>query len=427
MDLVIFLVISLFAILVYGVATTIEDRLRRQARLSPAGLIQAIQQDLRVEGIDRASEHGLVGRLGHTSLALEVEPYAGKEGVVATLKRRDLPFSLINRAPQEGQPAPRPQPVSGVGDPAFDACFLVEGDLGAALATLSPERRRTLVAGLNRPGVARVDLRRGLLDARLLGTWDDSHLIAAAVRALAQITEELSPPSDVNAALLQIARHDPAPARRLRALVVLSARVPWATWGPVLESLAGSDAPLLRLLHAIGTGDLEALAGTRDTLPGLLDDDVYALQALRLDHLEPGLRRRLGVALLGLGHPRLLAQGAQLLAGSASQDDREAEAALLGCALRETPPGRQELARALGQIGGVTSVPALKELARAHPEDPAAPLLLEAARTIQARLVGAEAGQIRVAPKAPEVGAIRVEEDRERQRGAMRVAREGGR
>jgi hypothetical protein len=299
-----------------------------------------------------------------------------------------------------------------IGDPAFDDEYYVQGQAPLALAILEPETRRRL-AGLLRGQVAvegrepvEVDatLADGVLEVRVKesgfsGSREHVPVILAGALDVARL---LVSPKDVAARIAENVRREPEPGARLRAVLTLAREFsPHPATRATLLAAREDASEEVRLRAAMFLGE-EGRETLLDLVARTGTDDACAARAIEAlgERLPEGLaeatlRRALG----GAGRP-LTAQACLQALGRLARPD--AEGLLLEALHSEDLPVSVAAARALGRAGAVTAVAPLREAAERGGD------LRRAARQaiagIQARLAGAEPGQLSLA--GGEAGAL---------------------
>jgi HEAT repeat protein len=356
-----------------------------------------------------------------------------------------------------------------IGDGAFDHAAWIQGSPALAHALLDPEARdalRSVFGGYLRLSgkmsfLASASFDDGALvidvPAVLEGRGGAKGALAALVDALAgaeretarlgrperlpevlaaalELARRLAPPSDVARRIAENLRDEPEPGVRARSLTALVREFPKhpATREALLAAREDADAEV-RLRAALALGDegrevLLALAGGEGAEDATTARAVAALGA-RLDPAEA--RKLLGRALRTrrmataqacmeiLGHqrgPEAVAMLARVLAiekgelavaaagALGTTHDPGAEAPLVRAL--DSPSGalRDAAARALGRAGTATAVPPLKA-AEARYSD-VTRTARQAIAEIQARLTGAEPGQLSLATAEGEAGRL---------------------
>lgn len=356
-----------------------------------------------------------------------------------------------------------------IGDGAFDRAAWIQGSPALAHALLDPRTREALRSVFDgylqwsgaMPFLASASFDDGVLridvPAVLKGRGGAKGAVAAVLDALAgaepetarlgrperlpevlaaalELARRLAPPVDVARRIAENLRDEPEPGVRARSLVTLVREFPKhsATREALLAAREDPDAEV-RLRAALALGDegrdvLLALASGEGAEDATTARAVAALGA-RLDPAEA--RKLLGRALRTrrmataqasmeiLGHqrgPEAVAMLARVLAiekgelavaaagALGTTHDPGAEAPLVRAL--DSPSGalRDAAARALGRTGTATAVPPLKA-AEARYSD-VARTARQAIAEIQARLTGAEPGQLSLAAAAGDVGRL---------------------
>ena len=302
-----------------------------------------------------------------------------------------------------------------VGDPSFDAEYYVQGQAPLALAILEPETRRRL-AGLLRGRVAvegrepvEVDasLSDGVLEVRVKESGLSSNrerIPDDPPRRARRGAHGSSPRRTWPSASPRTCGRETEPGARLRAVLTLAREyLPHpATRATLLAALEdASEEVRLRAAMALGEEgrdtlvDLVARADTGDSCAARA---IEALgERLSAEAAEAALRRALGEA----GRPQTALACLEALGRMGRP---EAEGAPARGAAQRGPVGvGARPQRALGRVGTVAAVAALRE---AMPPDGDLPRSVgrQAIAEIQARLAGAEPGQLSLA--AGEAGAL---------------------
>jgi hypothetical protein len=334
------------------------------------------------------------------------------------------------------------------GDPAFDSAFLVRGDTIAAAALLDAETRRLtreLYKGLIWDGPHRtrtihisVELADGTLTAEFMDRDDGRDEPGDdTLRALVTLAQRLAPPDEPEERLAGIARGDPEPLVRGRALATLARERAHDSVTREAMTAALQDADdEVRLQAALWLGEAGRPA-LRSLAASVAAPDSCSARAIAGlgEHLTPDEARPLLDHALGAGRPQTgqaalaaLARGgaravdaiAKVLAGQegeiaiaaaralGSTASAAAEAPLLD-ALERGPDGLREAAAvALGHVGTPSSVMPLRDVeARARGGlDRAA---REAIVLIQSRISGATPGQLALSEGA--AGQVSLSED----------------
>jgi HEAT repeat protein len=299
-----------------------------------------------------------------------------------------------------------------VGDPSFDSEYYVQGRAPLALALLDPETRWRLAALMRgRVAVAGQEavevhplLSDGTLEVRVKesGFSGNRERVPDVLAGVLEVARRLVAPRDVAARIAENLRGEPEPGARLRGVLMLAREFPHheATRGALVAAL-GDASQEVRLRAGMALGE-----EGRPTLLGLVEgsgtDDACAARAvaalgrgLGAERAEAALRR----ALEGPGRPqtaRACLEALALLGRS------EAEGLLLEALRQEDGQVAVGAARAIGRVGTVAAVPALREAAERGGEMRRA--ARQAIAEIQARLTGAEPGQLSLA--VSEAGAL---------------------
>jgi hypothetical protein len=332
-----------------------------------------------------------------------------------------------------------------LGDQDFDSRIRVAGDLAVASAVLDHDTRRDLPHLLQHG--SRLDA--GRLHIMLDDRVDDSRVLRTAIETALDLADRLTPPEDLSARLGEIGCSDPVAGVRRTALAALVEHDPA---GPIsrdaLRRALGDADPEVRITAASAVGSeglpsLIAVAGDPATAPATAARAVLALGSdlplgladRLLDRAREESRRELALAVahgLGrVGDDAAIARLSELLEredtlACAAADalgatgSPSAETPLLASVERGSAKLRHRAVVALGQVGTVAAVPALREALAAHSLDRG---LREAARAataeIQSRLDDAEAGQLSLSTReggelalADELeGSVSLEED----------------
>ena len=404
----------------------LRDRARRAALWPSAA---------RAAGLDviEASRERLVARAGLLTVWLSHGEGVGDTTLI-TIEGPGLSPDLTIRRESPFEEG-RDREVE-TGDAAFDATAWVDGPLALARAVLDSRNRRSLRAllegvrgepnGALLHGVLRIEIPH-----RPLGTGPPDSFtggrgrLGDAVAAAIELARRLTTPADVARRLADNLKSERTAGVRLASLRVLVANYPDhpATREALLGVLDDPD-PEVRLRAAIGLGPdgrnvLRALAADERA-----DDETSARAVERLDAdvavdeaagwLRSSLRtRRLAtarecmVALGRRGGPQAVTLLARVLAvergelgtaaarALAGTRDPEAEPPLLRGLAEGSDAVRLAAAAALGQVGTAASVGPLRE-AEAGDADMRR-TARQAIAEIQARLTGAEPGQLSLA------------------------------
>jgi hypothetical protein len=310
------------------------------------------------------------------------------------------------------------------GDPVFDAAIFVRGIPALALAILDA-RTRELVRHLIVPGG--FCLRQGRLIRERTVPMTQAEQVTGAIRdatavgrALAQGAEE---PAHVR--LARNAREDPIEAVRSRCLQVLCESFPDTPLAEdTLRGALSDRSPAIRLqaaraLGAKGVDGLEDLIRHRGCPDAVAKGALESLLALvprrevvlphllaLLDSTQASARR---LAIENLGRMRHVPAIERLVAVVADADVETAVAA----------------AHAVGRMGSAAIVPDLRAGAEHRPYDSAVSEAVdEAVRAIQARLTGADAGQLSLPEAEDAAGALSLADATQDERGRLSLRRE---
>jgi hypothetical protein len=299
-----------------------------------------------------------------------------------------------------------------IGDPAFDEEYYVQGQAPLALAILDAETRRGL-AGLLRGRVTVAgretveigpSLSDGILEVRIKesGFSGNRERVPQILAGVLDVARRLVAPPDVAARLAENLRVEPEPGARLRALLTLAREFHGhpATREALLAARADPSAEVrLRAASYLGEEGRETLLAL---VEGAGTDDSCAARAVAAlgsglagERAEAALRRALG----GAGRPQTAQACLEALAllGRA-----EAEGLILLALRSEDDAVARAAARAIGKVGTVVAVAALREAAERGGEMRRA--ARQAIAEIQGRLTGAEPGQLSLA--GGEAGAL---------------------
>jgi HEAT repeat protein len=299
-----------------------------------------------------------------------------------------------------------------IGDPAFDEEYYVQGQAPLALAILDAETRRGL-AGLLRGRVTVAgretveigpSLSDGILEVRIKesGFSGNRERVPQILAGVLDVARRLVAPADVAARLAENLRVEPEPGARLRTLLTLAREFHGhpVTREALLAARADSSAEVrLRAASYLGEEGRETLLAL---VEGAGTDDSCAARAVAAlgsglagERAEAALRRALG----GAGRPQTAQACLEALAllGRA-----EAEGLILLALRSEDDAVARAAARAIGKVGTVVAVAALREAAERGGEMRRA--ARQAIAEIQGRLTGAEPGQLSLA--GGEAGAL---------------------
>ncbi|HSD67826.1 MAG TPA: HEAT repeat domain-containing protein [Vicinamibacteria bacterium] len=292
-----------------------------------------------------------------------------------------------------------------IGDPWFDEEYYVQGQAPLALALLDPGTRRSL-GGLLRGRVAvagrravEVDpsLSDGVLEVRVKesGFTGNRERVPEILAGVLEVARRLVRPPDVAARIAENLRTEPEAGARLRGVLTLAREFHAhpATREALLAARADASAEVrLRAASSLGEEGRETLL---DLVEAAGTDDSCAARAVAAlgnglppERAEAALRRALG----GVGRP----QTAQAcLEALALLGRTEAEGLILEALRSEDGAVALAAARAIGKVGTVAAVAALRESAEQGGERRRA--ARQAIAEIQARLTGAEPGQLSLA------------------------------
>jgi hypothetical protein len=301
-----------------------------------------------------------------------------------------------------------------IGDPQFDAEYYVQGQAPLALALLDPGTRRSLGALMRGrvavPGRGSIEVDPSLSDGVLevqvkeSGFSDNRERVPEILAGVLEVARLLIKPPDVAARLASNLQAEPEAGARLRGVLMLSREFPHhpATREALLAAREDpSEEVRLRAAMALGEEG-------RTTLLALVEsagtDDACAARAvaalgdrLSAGQAEAALRRALG----GAGRPQTAQACLEALGRSGSP---EHEPLLLEALRSDDPAVSIAAARALGRAGTVAAVPALRETTTAAVRGELRSAARQAIAEIQARLTGAEPGQLSLA--GGEAGAL---------------------
>jgi HEAT repeat protein len=310
------------------------------------------------------------------------------------------------------------------GDPHFDALVEVRGDPVVAAAFLGASMRRFILRAAAYP--ARFD--HGVLDLQLPEVPQRTTSLVSAVRATVALARRMTAPRNLAARLTSNALRDPVPAVRLNCLERLRESFPGGA-RPVLRAAMRDPDGAVRLQAAIALG-----AEGRTALLGLakdarLDEAIQARAIATLDRvpvqelsriLATAMKRsRRAVALavvtalgdsgtgsavaslaplVGAADPEIRLSAIRALGAT---DQPAAQGALIEALDSDASGAREAAARALGELGTVTSVAPLRAAVDAHPLDLGLRRIARRAiEAIQARAAGAAPGQLSVTDDA---------------------------
>jgi hypothetical protein len=301
-----------------------------------------------------------------------------------------------------------------VGDPGFDAEYYVQGQAPLAVALLDRETRRRLgslmrgrvaVAG-REPIEVDPSLSDGVLEVQVKesGFSGNRERVPEILGAVLEVARLLVRPADVAARIAANLRDEPGPGARLRGVLTLAREFhQHPATREALLAAREDPSPEVRLRAASFLGE-----EGRATLLALVEatgtDDACAARAvaelgerLPAERAAAALRRALG----GAGRP----QTAQACLEALGRLGRpEHEGLLLEALGSDDPAVSIAAARALGRAGTVAAVPALREATSAGVRGELRSAARQAIAEIQARLTGAEPGQLSLA--GGEAGAL---------------------
>jgi hypothetical protein len=375
------------------------------------------------------------GRRGDYHVFLDLQKFEERlheprhdDKVYASLRSDRLPVD-IGFSPERGESAD-----ILTGDAVFDDSVEVAGD-PVVLAALLDESLRLEIRNL----VARNGcLHNGKLSwTTTMGLTGD--VVSRLLVELAELAERLieARNCDVPACLAANAAKDPIPGVRLWNLSLLQQRFPALPATKEVSRLSLADPePWVRLaaarfLRDEGNAVLRSLVADEWT-PDQASAEAASLLAVRLPIEESGpllvaaLKGRAGEtrrqAIHYLGRLRytpslgplcvLLAHaeartGAAAAAALGALGDPKAEPYLVDALRREAAELRVAAARVLGRLGTVRAVePLLHELDTKRLDGESRHAIREAVSAIQARLAGAEAGQLSMSATTAEAGRL---------------------
>lgn len=414
-------------------------------RIRPAALVQlASELDLKLERY-RFSSIELGGQRG--SLAAGLHCSIGRS-VTARIENPGIPTAL-----KVAQRNPLGTTRVPTGDEVFDRKIAVLGDDVTALALLDHHTRtqmRELVALGGEVGDSVVEISTiGLGKGALELVQEGSNALDLAVEFSRLLTIE---GPEVPGRLARNAQNDPEPAVRLQNLQALGRHFPFHPESShqhraslrdysaevrfraaeFLFSLPGVDPETAKKAASV----LISLARTTK-LPedfrarsirrlGGHNGDADSIRAIAEPLIEEVLTERQGTMLVAAAIGSLAALGLRNLIPHLEElaptaeypvaiaiakalgilGGPQAQPLLLHLLGRSAPEILQEAAKALGEVGDHQAVEPLLELSRFSGKEPVSQTALEAARRIQGRLVGAEAGQLSLAAPAELEGAL---------------------
>lgn len=423
---------------------------RSVLRIRPKALVKlASQLGLSVQRF-RFSSVELAGIRG--SLAAELCCWIGRS-VTARIANRGIPTSLrmAHRTPLRSSGVP-------TGDEVFDSEIAVGGDDATALALLDQHTRsqmRQLIALGGEVGDSAVKISTsGLGQGALELVQEGSKALDLAVEFSRLLTIE---GPEVPGRLARNAENDPMPNVRRQNLLALGHTFPLHP-----ESLRQHRASLndeaannrfvaAEFLITLPGVEPEAVREVAQVLvclarnPELSEElrarsircfthptgDAGSLRAIAEPLIEEVLTERQGTLLVAAAIASLAALGLRQLISRLEElaptaeypvaiaiakalgvlGGPQAQAILLQLLERSEPERSapeilQEAAKALGEVGDASAVEPLLKLSRYGGKEPVGLAALEAARRIQGRLIGAEAGQLSLAAPAELEGAL---------------------
>lgn len=372
----------------------------------------ALARLLGVEEVASGPDGDVVGRLNGVKVALRSVP----GGVDVQIEGCSPLVRLDCLKTEEGARLSLPRGSARgermeTGDLVFDQHFRASGDPAAVLALLDADPRRRLLALVQDWRFGPVDLADGALRAVVKGNPGALSAMAGCVRTLLDLGAALRTPEDVPARLLGMLDTHPDLEIRTRCLLLLAEGPPGPVREQALAIAARSDDWSWRLVAAMRRGDLAAIEQAIRA-GGLLRLPVRASHGSLLPQdADRDTRRGVGLLLSREHQEEARLLGARLLGEACEVGDAEAEAALIAAAETEDEELRSMVARALGKIGTARAVPALMALEKGFFQRKSAEEALAARRAVQARLVGAEPGAIRLVEADDQQGAIRVVPD----------------
>ena len=329
---------------------------------------------------------------------------------------------------------------ASVGDRDFDRALQVHGEPLVTQALLDVETRarlRALISTRDRMGGGHrlVSIEGGSL---VVDCWDQpvatrGERLAVALEAALTLGQRLLAPPAIEERLGAIFDSDPVPGVRLRALKrLVHERPDHSVTQAAARAALGSDDDEIRLVGALASGSdgiatLRTMAGS----PSIADElsakaltvlrDELDLAAVRNTLSAAAASRRTATALAcfellchrGAPPPELSAEvlstlpvsialpvvRALGLAGSA-----DAEEALLGALMHASIGLRFAVVEALGRVGTVGAVPALRDVEQqVRSEGEQVRAVNAAIASIQARLLSADHGQLALTQPAGEL------------------------
>ncbi len=293
-----------------------------------------------------------------------------------------------------------------IGAPELDDRVALQGPMTHALAVLDAETRHR-VARLLEGAAGDEEVQAALADGKLEVWFQDhlpAHRLARVIGAALDVARRLAPPADFAGRIAENLRTEPEPGVRLQAVRSLARELPaHPATRPALLAARLDPSEEVRLEAAVALGewgheilrDLAENAGDEHggravralaESPGGLDPEDAA--ALLQSALAAGRGKTSRACLDVLGrHGRA-----------------ESEPVLLEALASPLPEVATAAAWALGRAGTVAAVAPLREAAEGVLGPELDRTVREAIAAIQARLTGAERGQLSVA--ALEAGAL---------------------
>ncbi|HYH46620.1 MAG TPA: HEAT repeat domain-containing protein [Thermoanaerobaculia bacterium] len=318
-----------------------------------------------------------------------------------SLSRENLQSSLLGREVETG-------------DRKFDRDFHVQGPAALTLALLDAATRKRVASLLHgtipgRAGAAVwASVVQGVLEVEL---WDntpdaDGARLASALKAALVVARRLTAPADIAGRLAENFRQEPEAGVRLRRLLTLIREYPEhpATRQALFTARKDRDDEVcLRAGLALGDEGLDTLhilaedPASRDaSAAGAIAALGDRLPAHKVKHiLTQALRAR----------RKETARACLALLGDPGRAGRVQPETLLLLGLQDADADvAQAAARALGQVGTIDAVEPLREHATTLLPTELRAAARQAIAEIQARLTGAEAGQLTLA--GGEAGAL---------------------
>ena len=382
-----------------------------------AGKFSAAAKALRL----RPTEDGLGGFIhrhpvevrrldGMHALAVTIRPRGDDEPVPA-----ELQVALRQLLSGEGNP---------VGDLSFDEKFSLSGDSATIMALFDAETRQFMAGRARFTMITPLFYEAGTLRFTVADRIEDTAaFIVETVKTAVRLAARCAlPKKQIPALLLQNARRDPLRAVRIRNLEVLVDHFPDdVSVRKGLRALLRDGDREVRLLAArgLGAGGFAALATlvtSTDTPPEIASRALAAATLPPAPQQQPvaPIPKVLPLIRHAIAAPdealRLAGLQALFAQADAAAEDRGrldalreggTEAAVIAALALNSTEERRAAVEALGAIGTVAAVAPLQALAEDSPlwrglDGPAG----NAVARIQARLAGAAAGQVALAPPA---------------------------